>query len=68
MFAVMLGVQSEFLQAGLDQVTVSYGSLDAYLTQGLGLSQEDIDVLRNKMVSYNFPWTMFLPALTLKQG
>jgi protein-tyrosine phosphatase len=62
MFAVMLGVQSEFLQAGLDQVTVSYGSLDAYLTQGLGLSQEDISALRNKMVSYNFPWTMFVPA------
>lgn len=65
-FAVMLGVQSEFLQAGLDQVTFSYGSLDAYLTQGLGLSQEDIYVLRNKMVHYKFPWTTLLPALTLK--
>ncbi|MBU1140804.1 MAG: tyrosine-protein phosphatase [Proteobacteria bacterium] len=60
-FAVMLGVQSEFLQAGLDQVTVSYGSLDAYLTQGLGLSQETIYLLRNKMVCYN----SLVPALTL---
>lgn len=59
--AVMLGVQSEFLQAGLDQVNVSYGSLDAYLTQGLGLSQEDIYVLRNKMVYYNnLPGTLLL--------
>ncbi len=59
--AVMLGVQSEFLQAGLDKVTASYGSLDAYLTQGLGLSQEDIYVLRNKMVYYNnLPGAMLL--------
>lgn len=47
---VMLGVQSEFLQAGLDQVTASYGSLDAYLTEGVGLSQETISRLRNKIV------------------
>ena len=53
MVKVMLGVQSEFLQAGLDQVTASYGSLDAYLTQGIGLSQETISRLRNKMVYSN---------------
>ena len=51
-YAVMLGVQSDFLQAGLDQVTASYGSLNAYLTQGLGLNQADIYVLRAKMVEY----------------
>lgn len=53
MVKVMLGVQAEFLQAGLDQVTVSYGSLDAYLTDGLGLSQDTIYRLRNKMVYSN---------------
>ena len=51
-YAVMLGVQSDFLQAGLDQVSASYGSLNAYLTQGLGLSQADIYVLRARMVEY----------------
>jgi protein-tyrosine phosphatase len=50
--APTLGVQSSFLQAALDQVVASYGSMDAYLTQGLGLSQADIYVLRAKLVDY----------------
>ena len=48
----LLGVQSDFLQAALDQVVASYGSMQAYLTQGLGLTQADIYVLRAKMVYY----------------
>jgi protein-tyrosine phosphatase len=51
--AVMLGVRRGFLQAGLDQVIASYGSLNAYLIQGLGLTQADIYVLRAKMVYYS---------------
>src|SRR5664279_5247517 len=51
--AVMLGVKKSFLQAGLDQVIASYGSLNAYLIQGLGLTQADIYVLRAKMVYYS---------------
>ena len=47
-----LGVQSSFLQAALDAVATKYGSLQAYLTDGLGLSQADIYVLRAKMVAY----------------
>ena len=50
--APTLGVQPSFLQAALDQVTASYGSMYAYLTQGLGLTQADIYVLRAKMVDY----------------
>ncbi|HUB10849.1 MAG TPA: tyrosine-protein phosphatase [Acetobacteraceae bacterium] len=50
--APTLGVQPSFLQAALDQVTASYGSMEAYLTQGLGLSAADIYVLRAKMVDY----------------
>jgi protein-tyrosine phosphatase len=46
------GVEARNLQTALDQVTTSYGSLQAYLTQGLGLSQADIYVLRAKMVYY----------------
>ena len=48
----LLGVDSSYLQAGLDQVASTYGSLSAYLTQGLGLAQADIYVLRAKMVYY----------------
>ncbi|MDD2464579.1 MAG: tyrosine-protein phosphatase [Desulfobulbus sp.] len=49
----LLGVQSSYLQTGLDQVVASYGSMSAYLTQGLGLTQADIYVLRAKMVFYS---------------
>ena len=48
----LLGVQSSYLQTGLDQINASYGSMYAYLTQGLGLTQADIYVLRAKMVDY----------------
>ena len=48
----MLRVLRGFLQAGLDQVIASYGWLNAYLIQGLGLTQADIYVLRAKMVYY----------------
>ncbi|MBV7477374.1 tyrosine-protein phosphatase [Pseudomonas sp. PDM31] len=52
-YAPLLGVEASFLQAGLDQVTAQYGSMDNYLKQGLGLSQETIYVLRGKMVYFN---------------
>lgn len=52
-YAPLLGVQASYLQAGLDEVTAQYGSMDNYLKQGLGLSQETIYVLRGKMVYYN---------------
>ncbi|KHK04386.1 Protein tyrosine phosphatase [Desulfovibrio sp. TomC] len=48
----LFGVDSSYLQAALDQATTSYGSMYGYLMQGLGLSLEDIYVLRGKMVSY----------------
>jgi uncharacterized protein with beta-barrel porin domain len=54
----LLGVQSSFLQAAIDQISLSYPaatfdqSMHAYLTQGLGLTQADIYVLRAKMVDY----------------
>lgn len=52
-YAPLLGVEASYLQAGLDQVTAEYGSMDNYLKQGLGLSQETIYVLRAKLVYYN---------------
>lgn len=45
-------VEARNLQTALGQVVTSYGSMQAYLTQGLGLSQTDIYVLRAKMVYY----------------
>ena len=47
----LLGVQPSFLQAAIDQISLSYPaatfdqSMYAYLTQGLGLTQADIYVL-----------------------
>ncbi|MBC9249406.1 autotransporter outer membrane beta-barrel domain-containing protein [Pseudomonas alcaligenes] len=52
-YAPLLGVQASYLQAGLDEVTAQYGSMDNYLKEGLGLSQETIYVLRGKMVYYS---------------
>ena len=49
----LLGVQSSYLQAGLEQVVASYGSMAGYLTQGLGLTQADLYVLRAKIVYYS---------------
>jgi protein tyrosine/serine phosphatase len=50
--APTLEARRSYLQAALDQVIVSYGSMSAYLIQGLLLSQADIYVLRAKMVDY----------------
>ncbi|MGF6595029.1 tyrosine-protein phosphatase [Pseudomonas sp. 2835] len=52
-YAPLLAVDPSYLQAGLDQVSAQYGSMDNYLKEGLGLSQETLYVLRAKMVSYN---------------
>jgi protein-tyrosine phosphatase len=46
----LLGVQESFLQAGFDQVQVSYGTMTRYLTQGLGVSESAIDTLRSRLV------------------
>ncbi|MFJ4385441.1 tyrosine-protein phosphatase [Pseudomonas sp. NPDC089408] len=51
-YAPLLGVEASYLQAGLDEVSATYGSMDNYLKQGLGLSQETLYVLRGKMVRY----------------
>ncbi|MDD0842141.1 tyrosine-protein phosphatase [Pseudomonas sp. Gutcm_11s] len=52
-YAPLLGVQASYLQAGFDEVVAQYGSMDNYLKEGLGLSQETIYVLRGKMVYYS---------------
>ncbi|MEL7639266.1 MAG: tyrosine-protein phosphatase [Solidesulfovibrio sp.] len=59
----LLGVDPSYLQAALDQVNASYGSMYGYLIQGLGLSLEDIYVLRAKMVDY-----LILPGQNMLSG
>lgn len=51
-FYPMAIVDPSYLQASLNEVGQRYGSIDAYLKQGLGLDQETIYVLRGKMVRY----------------
>lgn len=48
----IIDVRPEYLQASFDQVIAEYGSMENYLTRGLGLTQADIYVLRAKMVYY----------------
>ncbi len=50
--APMAGVDPSYLQTAFTEVTAAYGSMNAFLLQGLGLSQADIYVLRAKMVNY----------------
>lgn len=51
-YGALMGVRASWLQAGLDSVIASYGSMDNYLKTGLGLDQATIYVLRGKMVRY----------------
>ncbi|MFD4470061.1 tyrosine-protein phosphatase, partial [Rhodococcus sp. NPDC058505] len=46
----LFGVEESYLQAGLDELAATYGSVDAYLTEGLGLSTSTIDTLRGKLL------------------
>lgn len=48
-YRVLLGVDADFLQAGLDSIEENYGDVDTYLTEGLGLDQETIEKLQDKL-------------------
>ncbi|RZL77646.1 MAG: tyrosine-protein phosphatase [Rhodococcus sp. (in: high G+C Gram-positive bacteria)] len=47
----LLGVDRSYLEAGLGRLTERYGTVDRYLTEGLGLSPATIDRLRGKLLS-----------------
>jgi Tyrosine phosphatase family len=49
-YAPLLEVQASYLQAGLAQVTASYGSMYDYAVHGLGLSPQTIAKLRAKLL------------------
>jgi protein-tyrosine phosphatase len=47
----IVGVQESYLEAALEQVRTSYGDLEGYLAQGLGLSQDTVARLRSVLVA-----------------
>lgn len=48
---VLLGVQPSFLRAGLDAMNEQYGDIDSYLTDGLGLDDDTVTALKDKLVA-----------------
>jgi protein-tyrosine phosphatase len=51
----ILDVKPAYLQAGFDQVAASYGSLDNYVRQGLGLSNTTVTRLRHRLLTGSLP-------------
>ncbi len=45
-----LGVDASYLEAGLAQIASDYGTVDGYLTEGLGLTPDTIALLKAKLV------------------
>ncbi|SEK87473.1 tyrosine-protein phosphatase [Rhodococcus maanshanensis] len=48
--APLIGVEQSYLQAGIDQLVTSYGTVENYLTSGLGLSADTVTTLRHKLI------------------
>lgn len=48
--APLFQAEPAVLQAGFDQLQAEFGTLNAYLTQGLGVEQNAVDMLRAKLV------------------
>ena len=46
----VLVADEDYLTAGYDAAAAAYGSLDSYLTDGLGLSDELLDGLRGRLL------------------
>lgn len=46
----LLGVEQSFIEAGIDQMKKEYGSVDNYFRQGLGLSDTDLQQLRDRFL------------------
>ncbi len=47
----LMTVQPDYLGAGLDRLDARYGSIDGYLTNGLGLSKETVERLRDRLTA-----------------
>lgn len=49
--SIMLGVEASWLQAAFTEIDSHWGSFDRYLSEGLQLSAEDIERLRNNLLT-----------------
>ncbi|MBB2946768.1 protein-tyrosine phosphatase [Actinoplanes lutulentus] len=49
-YKAVLDVRESYLQSGFDEVTVTYGTFDNYLRQGLGLTPKDLRALRAQLL------------------
>jgi protein-tyrosine phosphatase len=47
----LVGVRQEYLQAALDEVQATHGSIEAYFKDGLGLTDENIAALRENFLT-----------------
>lgn len=50
LFDPLLGVEANYLQAGLDQIRMTYGSVEQYITVGLGVDAETVHALKGKLL------------------
>ncbi|MEJ3403330.1 tyrosine-protein phosphatase [Rathayibacter sp. YIM 133350] len=50
-YAPLLGVDASYLDATFDQLKSDYGTMDSYLTKGLGLSKKTIAKLKDRLVA-----------------
>ncbi|WP_027499702.1 tyrosine-protein phosphatase [Rhodococcus sp. UNC363MFTsu5.1] len=50
LFEPLLGVEASYLQSGLDKLKADYGTVDKYLTDGLGLDQATLGKLKAKLL------------------
>lgn len=50
-FRPMITVDKTFLQAGIDQAVENFGSIDGYLTDGIGLDEDTIAALKTKLTA-----------------
>ncbi|MED5800614.1 tyrosine-protein phosphatase [Gordonia sp. Z-3] len=61
LFAPILGVQRDFLEASFDQMRRSYGSFQRYLSRGLGLDIPTIRALSTRMLRHRIPPELPIP-------
>ena len=43
-------LQSTYIDAALEQAVTDYGSMDAFIRDGLGITDDKIEVLRNQLL------------------
>jgi protein-tyrosine phosphatase len=49
--AIIMGVEEHWLEAAFDAIDERWGSFDTYISDGLGLSQAEIDQLRDNLLT-----------------